>query len=122
MLPEVIVDPIPDYIRYKYDLAGLKTALTKIHFPKCMEDVERARRRLIFEELLVLVMGLTAMKTVAKKKSEVVLKANHTDEFVKLLPYKLTNAQSRAINDCIDDMINKQTAMNRLVQGDVGSG
>ena len=122
MLPEVIVDPIPDYIRYKYDLAGLKTALTKIHFPKSMEDVERARRRLIFEELLVLVMGLTSMKNVAKKKSEVVLTADHTDEFVKLLPYTLTKAQRRAIDDCIDDMINKKTAMNRLVQGDVGSG
>ena len=46
MLPEVIVDPIPDYIRYKYDLAGIKSALTKIHFPKNMEDVKRARRRL----------------------------------------------------------------------------
>lgn len=122
MLPEVIVDPIPDYIRYKYDLAGIKSALTKIHFPKNMEDIKRARRRLIFEELLVLVIGLTSMKSVAKKESEIIVSADHTEEFVKLLPYTLTNAQRRAIDDCINDITRKKTAMNRLIQGDVGSG
>ncbi len=122
MLPEVIIDPIPDYIRYKYNLAGLKSALTKIHFPSNMEDVKKARRRLIFEELLVLVLGLTSIKSIAKKRSEIVISADHTEEFVGLLPYTLTNAQKRAIGDCIDDMINKKSSMNRLVQGDVGSG
>ena len=122
MLPEVIVDPIPDYIRYKFDLVGLKTALNKIHFPQNMDDVEKARHRLIFEELLVLVIGLTSLKSIAKKESDIVMSDDHTEEFVRLLPYTLTNAQMRAIKDCIGDMIGKNSSMNRLVQGDVGSG
>ena len=61
-------------------------------------------------------------KSVAKKESEIIVSADHTEEFVKLLPYTLTNAQRRAIDDCINDITRKKTAMNRLIQGDVGSG
>ncbi len=122
MLPETVKDPIPENIRRKYCLPPLKDVLFAIHFPKDMEEAENAKRRLIFEELLVLVLGLSSIKSLSLERSEVVLEKNYTDEFLSLLPFTLTNAQKRAIDDCINDMTNNDKAMNRLVQGDVGSG
>ncbi len=122
MLPENIKDPIPESVREKYDLIGLKDALFKIHFPESQKDISDARRRLIFEELLVLVLGLSSLKSLPEKESAVKLTVNYTDDFLKLLPFRLTNAQKKAIDDCASDMLTKTTAMNRLVQGDVGSG
>lgn len=122
MLPAQVKDPIPDYLREKYSLIGLKDALLKIHFPNCSEDIADARRRLIFEELLVLVLGLHSIKTVPSEVCGVKISVDYTEDFLKLIPFKLTNAQLTAIKDCVDDMLGKGKAMNRLVQGDVGSG
>lgn len=122
MLPETVRDPLPESMRNKYNLIGLKDALLKIHFPHSSEEAAMARRRLIFEELLVLVLGLNSLKSMPNEESSVEIKNDFTNEFLSLLTFKLTNAQKRAIDDCIDDMINKNKAMNRLVQGDVGSG
>ena len=122
MLPETVKDPIPDDIREKYGLLGLKEALLTIHFPSRTEDIENARRRLIFEELLVLVLGLSSMKNMPDKLTSVTIKKSYTDEFVKLLPFSLTRAQRKAIDDCTADILANGRAMNRLVQGDVGSG
>lgn len=122
MLPAEIKDPIPENLRIKYSVVGLKEALLKIHFPENQQDVEIARRRLIFEELLVLVLGLHSIKTMPSDSSGVLIEKDYTNEFLKLLPYKLTNAQLRAIDDCISDMTSQGKAMNRLIQGDVGSG
>ena len=122
MLPETIKDPIPENIRNEYNLIGLKEALLKIHFPDSSKDVSAARRRLIFEELLVLVLGLNSLKSLPNEESSVEIRNDFTDEFISLLPFNLTNAQRRAIDDCTADMINNSKAMNRLVQGDVGSG
>lgn len=123
MLPEQVRDTIPENIRRKYNLIGLKDALIKIHFPKNSEDIAAARRRLIFEELLVLVIGLSSIKSMPSKLSAIEIKNDYTEDFLKLLPFKLTNAQYSAIKDCINDMMSaEKKAMNRLVQGDVGSG
>ena len=122
MLPETVNDPIPDDIRARYDLIGLKEALLKIHFPDSEDDVSQARRRLIFEELLVLVLGLSSVKNLPEKQTSVTIEKDFTDEFTALLPFSLTNAQRRAIDECIADMRKNKKAMNRLVQGDVGSG
>ncbi len=122
MLPSQIKDTIPKHIREKYDLIGLKDALTKIHFPENADDISQARRRLIFEELLILVLGLNSMKALPSKKSLVGIEKDYTSEFLELLPFKLTNAQLKAVKDCVNDMIDNSKAMNRLVQGDVGSG
>lgn len=123
MLPEKIKDTIPENIRQKYNLIGLKDALLKIHFPESSDDIAAARRRLIFEELLVLVLGLSSIKSMPSKLSAVNIETDFTEDFLKLLPFKLTNAQYSAIKDCMQDMMTtSKKAMNRLVQGDVGSG
>lgn len=119
------LDEIPETlnldIRKKYGLITLDSAIRKIHFPENSTDTLEARKRLIFEELLILQLGLSKLKST--KKNETTLKINHnfTEEFKRLLPYNLTNAQENAINQCIADM-GRKYPMNRLLQGDVGSG
>lgn len=122
MLPETVRDPIPERIREKCSLCGLKEALQKIHFPNTLTDVNTARQRLIFEELLVLVLGLSYIKSKPTEKCSAIIKKDCTDAFLMLLPFKLTNGQLNAINSCVDDILNSQKPMNRLIQGDVGSG
>ena len=108
-------------IREKYNLISLDKAIRNIHFPQSAEDTAQARKRLIFEELLTLQLGLLKLKSSKKKENSYEIKINFNDEFKSLLPYKLTNAQNRAIEECIADM-GKKNPMNRLLQGDVGSG
>lgn len=119
------LDTIPETlsrdIREKYDLISLDDALRKIHFPESERDTYSARKRLIFEELLTLQLGLLKLKSNKKKETPLKIKEDYTDEFTALLPYRLTNAQQRAIRQCIKDMQGKYP-MNRLLQGDVGSG
>ncbi len=119
------LDTIPETlsrdIREKYDLISLDDALRKIHFPTSERDTYSARKRLIFEELLTLQLGLLKLKGNKKKETPLKIKEDYTDEFTALLPYRLTNAQQRAIRQCIKDMQGKYP-MNRLLQGDVGSG
>ena len=122
MLPESVKDPIPEDIRAENSLIGLKDALIKIHFPKTLSDVNTARNRLIFEELLVLVLGLHYIKAKPSDSCGVTISEDFTDTFLKLLPFKLTNGQLNAISDCIGDIVNNSKPMNRLIQGDVGSG
>lgn len=122
MLPDVIKDPLPEFIRQEYSLCDLRFALQNIHQPNSTEDVKKARHRLVFEELLILNLGLRNLKNKRRSETAVKVTKSFSDEFEKLLPFKLTNAQKRAINDCINDVMNKKTSMNRLVQGDVGSG
>ncbi len=117
-LPE---DPIPESIREKYGLCDLLYAINNIHFPKTNEALERAKKRLVFEELFVLQLSLTLLK--GKKRNETANKIqnNCVNDFLSLLPYELTNAQKSAINDCLKDM-QSGYSMNRLIEGDVGSG
>jgi len=123
MLPETVRDTLPLHIREKYELIGLKEAILKIHFPSSTEEIDAARRRLIFEELLVLVLGLSSIKMMPSALSCVEIKHDYSEEFFNLLPFSLTNAQRSAISDCMHDMMSKEKkTMNRLVQGDVGSG
>lgn len=114
-------DPIPLEIREKYKLCPLSDALMNIHFPKNFEALKSAERRLVFEELFILQTGLMLLKCQKKQKQNPVIKKDYTNEFLSLLPFSLTSAQLRAINDCVKDMSGKNK-MNRLVEGDVGSG
>ena len=107
--------------RLKYSLVSRDFAIRQIHFPESMEKLQKARYRLIFEELLILQLGLLKLKSKKKNQTAVRLKNNYTEEFYRLLPFTPTNAQKRAVADCIKDM-HTNYAMNRLVQGDVGSG
>lgn len=121
LLPEASTDPLPDEIRNEYRLCHLNYALQNIHFPMNFEAAEIARRRLIFEELLVLQLGLRRIRSKSKARTSHVLSENYVNQFQDLLPFSLTGAQKRAISDCLSDM-NRATPMNRLIQGDVGSG
>lgn len=122
MLPETVKDPLPEDIREEYGVIGLREALMSIHFPSTRDDIHAARRRLIFEELLVMVVGMKTIKNMAEGETSVRIDRDFTDDFIKLLPFELTGAQRSAIDDCIADMARNGKPMNRLVQGDVGSG
>lgn len=121
MLPGVLEDPLPQELRERYKLCYLGYALTNVHFPKTMGDLEIARRRLVFEEFLVLQMGLLQIKSGGRQENLHPIPGRFPEEFTGLLPFKLTGAQQRAIAQGIKDMSGPST-MNRLVQGDVGSG
>lgn len=121
LLPDVMRDPIPQNIRMEYSLCQLRFALLNIHFPADMQSLELARKRLIFEEFLVLQLGLFLMKGHNRGKSSFLINGDRTEEFYGLLPFKPTVAQKRAVGEGLSDMMSGY-AMNRLIQGDVGSG
>ncbi len=123
MLPEKMNDPIPQNILDEYELCDLDFAIKNIHFPENPEAVEKAKKRLAFEEMLVLQLGMAKLKSGSRKETASLKIINdYTSEFTEILPYQLTGAQQRAISDCIQDMTLLSYPMNRLIQGDVGSG
>ncbi|MGI6192032.1 MAG: ATP-dependent DNA helicase RecG [Christensenellales bacterium] len=117
-----VEDPLPSRILTEYGLMGYAEALTAVHFPPDMEAIARAKRRLAIEEVIYYVM---AMELVAKRAGRERGRAFRTDgvldEFLKLLPFAPTNAQLRAMQEIERDMASP-ASMNRMVQGDVGSG
>lgn len=116
-----IEETLDDEIMQKYSLISLDKAIRNIHFPNSADDYLPARKRLIFEELLTLQLGLLKLKSNKKSETALVIKDDYSGEFEKLLPFNLTNAQKRTIYECLQDMKSKYPC-NRLVQGDVGSG
>jgi ATP-dependent DNA helicase RecG len=112
---------LPDAIRWEYGLASNEFAYENIHFPKSVGELELARKRLIFEELFVLSAALQRMKGENVKSSGRQLEYRDPQELFLTLPFSPTGAQERAIGDAFSDMTSGK-AMNRLVQGDVGSG
>lgn len=121
LLPETVKDPLPDALRLKYALCRLEYALKTIHFPNSPEALSTARRRLVFEELLVLQLGMAEIRRAGVRENPYPLKKDYTKEFAALLPFTMTGAQQRAVQDGIRDMQGPHP-MNRLIQGDVGSG
>lgn len=122
LLPKDIKDPIPNDIKKEYNLCSLEFAIKNIHFPKSNEDLNKAKNRLIFEELLILQLGLSLLKQQKKSPNKNIVINDYLNEFTKLLNFSLTNSQTKVINDCLCDMKSKDKSMNRLIQGDVGSG
>ena len=118
---EYFEDTLDNEIKSKYNLCSLDFAIRQIHFPSNVKNIETARRRLIFEELLTLQLGLMKLRDKKNIKNGFPVKRDFTEEFFSLLPFTPTDAQKNAINDCINDMQSENT-MNRLIQGDVGSG
>lgn len=114
-------DPLPEDIRNKYCLMGIEQALRNIHCPESEDMLSEARRRLIFEELFLLELGLMRLKTKNRRSTAFSMQADYTEEFMSLLPFELTGAQKRAIAQAAEDM-GRNLPMNRLLQGDVGSG
>lgn len=117
-----VKESLPDYLINRFDLCSLEYAIRNIHFPVNYNSLQKARKRLIFEELLTLNLGMRLLKSRNREMTPVKMPEDYSEEFIERLPYKLTSAQRNAINDCIFDMKNKKSPMNRLVQGDVGSG
>lgn len=114
-------ETLPQNIRDKYKLAPLTWALENIHFPDSVLSMEMALRRLAFDELLRLILGMSIMRT--RSRSSTAFKMNNVniDDFIKSLPFELTDDQKKASFEIIDDLC-KDVPMNRLLQGDVGSG
>jgi len=114
---------LPESIRLNNDLVDINTALYYIHFPDSEDSYQKARRRLVFDELLLLQLGLMRLKY-SKDINENGIKffiADEVDEFINKLPFRLTNAQNKVVQSIFKDM-NSNKPMNRLLQGDVGSG
>lgn len=120
-IPENWSDPLPETLRAKYQLVDSSTALHAIHRPAVMEDVAEARRRIIFEDLFLLCCGLQQLKTHRRQETGFCFSLDRLQEFFSVLPFTLTNAQRRAIDEIAADCAAGRP-MNRLVQGDVGSG
>lgn len=114
---------LPESIRLNNNLVDINNALYYIHFPDSEDSYIKARRRLVFDELLLLQLGLMRIKY-SKNESKDGIKFSVVDEvsdFVSALPFKLTNAQSKVVDAIFEDMKSSKP-MNRLLQGDVGSG
>lgn len=118
---EKFTETLPAEIRLEYKLVSLDFAIRQIHSPQDTESLEKARRRLIFEELLTLQLGLLKLKSRRRVRTQAIIKNDFSNEFFGLLPFKPTSAQERAIKECCADMASGYP-MNRLLQGDVGSG
>ena len=116
---------LPDYIIQKYHLLQKSDAIEQIHFPKDNETLQQARYSLVFEELFLIQLRLAILreensKNIASIPLEV-KKDGLVMNFINSLPFKLTDAQKRAVNEILNDL-NSSKPMQRLLQGDVGSG
>ena len=116
-----IEEPLPAALIEKYRLCGKAEALQKIHFPQSRQDVQAARRRLIFEELLALQLGLLLLRGREAAHTGAPMRPADLSPFWNALPFAPTGAQRRAAQEILADL-GKKTPMNRLLQGDVGSG
>ncbi len=117
------IDVIPQNIIDELELFSFNEAIKNIHFPKDRVSYKKAKERLVFEELLLLQLGLLIIKrkNTVNNKGIMFSKNDETQKLIELLPYKLTSAQIRVFNEISMDMESPKQ-MNRLVQGDVGSG
>jgi ATP-dependent DNA helicase RecG len=125
-LPAVplLKDPLPVDVRQRQGLVALETAIAQIHFPDDEENLTQARRRLVFDEFFYLQLGLLRRRQQQRQQQTAITLAptgELIDRFYGILPFKLTDAQRRVVNDILADL-QQPIPMNRLVQGDVGSG
>ena len=112
---------IPEAVRRQYGILPAQRAYYAIHEPSSMAEAEQAKRRLIFEEFFVFSAGLSLMRASRAGKQTAPYANTDLTPFMSALPFRLTGAQSRAIEEMMADF-RKGAPMNRLVQGDVGSG
>lgn len=118
---EQVEEFIPDDIRHKYELCTEEYALRNIHFPESAHAAEISRRRLGFDELLVMQCAMGLLRDRSREVTGCPMKPVDIGEFERSLPFEMTGAQKRACGEIFKDMCGI-TPMNRLVQGDVGSG
>lgn len=119
---EEVSEYLPSELRKRRNLIGYKKALRQIHFPKDKEEMREGRKRLVFDELFLYLLALNYMKKKGKSKSNHIIQPRkEVEQWKEELPFSLTGAQQRVYEEIIKDM-SSGFAMNRLVQGDVGSG
>ena len=118
---ELLPDPLPSEMLKKYRLLSKANAVRAIHCPATEEEAFAARRRLIYEELLVLQLGIGRMKNHGAASTGAPMKKADASPFWESLSFSPTGAQRRAVEEILTDM-SGETSMNRLLQGDVGSG
>ena len=118
---ELLPDPLPPEMLKKYRLLPKADAVRAIHCPATEEEAAAARRRLIYEELLVLQLGIGRMKNRGAAATGAPMQLADPAPFWQSLPFSPTHAQRRAVDEILTDLAG-ETSMNRLLQGDVGSG
>lgn len=134
-----LTDPLPAALRQEYGLCQLRYAVENIHFPADIQARDLARKRLVFEELLVLQLGMALLRSRRRRQTSVRMDNPEVGPFLESLPFTLTDGQLQAVRDGVRDMTGmdpldasaprkggedsgERTPMNRLIQGDVGSG
>lgn len=119
-----IKDPLPSYLREQYKLLPVVDALEGVHFPVDGQHAKQARRRFVYEELLQFQLRIQALRKVQREQQQglsIEYDVNKLRQFIGTLPYDLTGAQKRVVNEICKDL-KSPSRMNRLLQGDVGSG
>lgn len=117
-------DPLPEALRQQNNLTDLSSAIAEVHFPPDSDALDRARCRLIFDEFFYLQLGMLVRREQLRQTQQSVPLSVHgelVERFYGVLPFTLTNAQQRVVQDILADLQSTKP-MNRLVQGDVGSG
>lgn len=123
LVKEELKDNLPEYIKKEYNLENFEQAVEQIHFPSNFELLTVARKRLVFEELLTFQLALLSLKNQYgnEKRGIQYNKEVHMSDVINVLPFNLTKAQLRVLEE-IDSDMESEKPMNRLLQGDVGSG
>ncbi len=120
-LEEPLPDLLPTGLADRYEMEPAEDAYRHIHFPETLEQAHNARKRLVFEELFTLACALGSLKGQRRTRPGIRIPKTELQDFASTLPFALTGAQRRAAEEALADMQSGQ-AMNRLIQGDVGSG
>ena len=123
MYGKEVIDYIPNYLQEKYHFVNKKTALNIVHNPSDLDKLEIIRKRLKYEELFLFMTKINYLKEKNKKENGLERNIQEKDikDFYHLLPFTLTNDQNTVIHEIVNDL-NSKKVMNRLLQGDVGSG
>lgn len=120
-LPQEYPDPIPQPMLLRHNLPHARDAFFHIHRPKTLEDMQQARRRMVFEELFLLSCGLQQIRVQRTRMHGLIFDQTTLAPFFDALPFRPTHAQARVIEEIVQDVM-RGYPMNRLLQGDVGSG
>lgn len=118
------VDYIPSYLNEKYNFITKKEAVYLMHNPECEEDVKKAMMKLKYEELFLFMFKINYLKEINKESKTGYIRnidPEDVNDFIRTLPFELTNDQNKAVEDIYNDMTSSKR-MNRMLQGDVGSG
>jgi ATP-dependent DNA helicase RecG len=121
---EHIEETLPNSLRKKYKLINRKDAIRAMHYPNDQEELKQARRRLVYEEFLLFQLKMQMLRKIERENSKGIsqkFSLEKVHEFIASFPFPLTNAQSRVVNEILTDL-ESPFRMNRLLQGDVGSG